>query len=60
MRDEIPLRSQLTLQVIDKCELDFVGTINPPTRRSGARYIITMTKYLTRWDEATPVKDCSV
>jgi hypothetical protein len=36
-----------------------VGPINPPGKRTGARYIITMNKYLTRWAEARTIKDCS-
>jgi transposase InsO family protein len=37
-----------------------VGPINPPTKRIGARYIITTIEYLTIWVEATPVNDCSI
>ena len=35
-----------------------MGPINPPSKRTGARYIIIVTDYFTRWVEATLVKDC--
>jgi hypothetical protein len=48
------------LRLFDKREIDFVGPIKPPTKRSGERYIITTTEYLMRWEKAQPVKYCSV
>jgi hypothetical protein len=36
-----------------------LGPINPPSKRTGARYIITAMEYLKIWVEATPVKHCS-
>ena len=34
--------------------------ISPKGKHTGARYIITVTDYLTGWVEATLVKDCIV
>ena len=57
--DEMPLALQITLQAFDKWAVDFVGMISPPRKRIGTCYIITTTDYLTRWDEAVPVKYCT-
>ena len=40
--------------------VDFVGPINPPGKRTSARYIITVIGCLTRWADETPLKDCTV
>lgn len=37
--------------------IDFVGLIQPLEKKMGAWYIITMTEYFTRWEEAQLVKD---
>jgi hypothetical protein len=49
----------MTLQKFDKWAIDFVGSINPPGKRTGARYIITTREYLTRWEKEREFKDCS-
>jgi len=58
-RDELPLNLQVSLQPFEKWVTDFVGPIHPPGKQAGACYIITATKYLTRWVEAQPVKHCT-
>ena len=55
----MPLMTQVTLHPFDKWVVHFIGPINPPMKRLRARYIIMETYYLTRWDKAEPVKDCS-
>jgi hypothetical protein len=58
--NEIPLNPQVTLQEFEKWAMDFPGSINPPARRTRARYVITMIDYLTIWIEVEPVIDCNM
>jgi hypothetical protein len=58
--DEFPLHHVCALQDFEKWVVDFIGPINPPTKHSKARYIITTTDYLTHWVEAEVVQDCSM
>ena len=51
------LNPQMTLGCFEKWVIYFAGLIQPQGK-TGARYIITATKYLTHWVEAQPVKDC--
>jgi hypothetical protein len=52
----MPLAPQLNLKAFEKWAIDFVGHITPPGKRTGERYIITVTKYLTRWVDTREVK----
>ena len=55
----MPLVPQITLHAFDKFDVDFVGPISPAGKRTGARYFIIVTNYLTRWEEVVPSKDCT-
>jgi hypothetical protein len=47
------------LQAFEKWEVDFIGPINPTTKHSKARYIITTTDCLMCWAKAVVFQDCS-
>jgi len=59
IRDAMSLVPQVTLRAFEKWAVDFMEAINPPRRRTGVRYIITTTKYLTRWAEGSSVRYCT-
>jgi hypothetical protein len=59
-RDELPLQLVRALQAFEKWAFDFIGPINPTTKHSKARYMITAIDYLTHCAEATIVQDCSI
>lgn len=54
----MPLNPQVSLHPFEKWVIDFIGLIHPPRKRTSARYVITMTEYLTRRAKSQPVKDC--
>ena len=47
--DEMPLQVQVVIEPFEKWDLEFVGPINPISRRR--RYILVCTYYVTKWVE---------
>eukprot|EP00253_Pinus_taeda_P007146 PITA_07146 len=52
--DEMPMQPQVTFEPFDKWYIDFVGLIDPSSRKK--KYIIVCTDYLTKWVETKEIK----
>ena len=53
-RDEMPLQSQVNFDPFNQWGMDFIGPINPPSKKK--KYIIMFTDYLTKWAETKAIK----
>eukprot|EP00253_Pinus_taeda_P034082 PITA_34082 len=56
-RDEMPLQPQVTFELFEKWDMDFVGPVNPPSKQKS--YIIVCTDYLTKWAEIKVIKEAT-
>ncbi|MDW3502811.1 hypothetical protein NQ272_27010, partial [Escherichia coli] len=51
---EMPLQPQVTFVLFDKWGMEFIGPINPPSKKK--QYIIVCIDYLTKWAETKSIK----
>ena len=50
----MPLQPQVTFEPFDKWGMDFIGSINPPSKKK--QYIIVCIDYLTKWAATKAIK----
>ena len=54
LRDEMPLQPQVTFEPFDKWGMDFIGPINPPSKKK--HHIIVCIDHLTKWAKTKVIK----
>jgi hypothetical protein len=58
-KNEIPLSSVNSNRAFEIWVIDFVGPFPQREKRTGAKYIITVVEYMTKWEEVEPVESCT-